>query len=120
MASVTAPARVLVVDDDSATRAGLCEFLERAGYCCTAAASFEAARAIVRSSPPDLLITDVRLGAFNGLQLVVGHARSTPAIVISAFDDVTLKAAAREMGATYLLKPISPSELLEKVQAALV
>ena len=112
-------ARILVVDDDLSTRAGLCELLQRAGYLCISAATFEAAKAILRSSPPDLLITDIRLGAFNGLQLVIEQVRKIPSIVMTAFDDHTLQAAARDEHALYLLKPVNPAELLKHVRQAL-
>lgn len=93
--------------------------LERAGYVCVAAGSFEAAKAILRTSPPDLLITDIRLGAFNGLQLVIEQVRKIPSIVMTAFDDQTLKAAARDENALYLVKPVDPRELLVYVRSAL-
>ena len=117
--SQTVRGRVLVVDDDLATRTGVCELLEQAGYICTAAASFEDAVSVLRTSPPDLLITDIRLDAFNGLQLVIRLGGVTPSIVITGFADPVIEAMVRAEGAGYLVKPIHPAELLREVQAAL-
>src|SRR5688572_27301045 len=64
-------ARVLVVDDDRATRTGLSALLEQAGYSTFATGSFREAMSLLRTDPPDLLITDVRLDEYNGLQLLL-------------------------------------------------
>ena len=58
-------ARVLIVDDDPGTLEGLAELLERAGYETIAADGFECARWVLRTDPPDLLITDIRLGEYT-------------------------------------------------------
>src|SRR5262245_7905271 len=109
------PARVLIVDDDKTTREGLAEFLEGAGYEALAIGTFEEASRILRTTPPDLLIADVRLGPFNGLQLVIGSPQPVPAIIITGFADPVLEADARRRGADYVLKPVSPSRLLDLV-----
>ena len=70
----------------------------------------------MRSLPPDLLITDIRLGAFNGLQLLIGATPPVPAIVITGFDDAVLAATARQHGADYLLKPLDFDALMEAVR----
>jgi CheY-like chemotaxis protein len=79
------PSKVLIVDDDRATRYGLAELLEGAGYDTVAVGTFEEAIRILRTTPPDLLIADVRLGPFNGLQLVISSPRPVPAIIITGF-----------------------------------
>ena len=102
---------VLIVDDDCATRIGLCELLEEAGFECTAAAGFHEARAKLRTSPPDLLITDIRLDAYNGLQLVIARPQTMPAIVMSAFADPVLEAEATRRGARFIQKPLNAGDL---------
>jgi len=62
---------LLIVDDDRETVDGLTELLEDAGFECDGATSFEAAIAAMRASPPDVLVTDIRLQGFNGLHLVL-------------------------------------------------
>src|SRR4029078_4519196 len=113
------PAKILLVDDDAATRPGLLELLIGAGYETRAVATFEEGIRALRVDTPDLLIADVRLGAFNGLQLLVSSPRSVPAIVITGFADPVLESDARQHGADYVLKPVTPSVLLDMVRRAL-
>jgi DNA-binding response OmpR family regulator len=114
------PSKVLIVDDDKTTREGLAEFLEEAGYEAVAVGTFEDATRILRTSPPDLLIADVRLGPFNGLQLVISSPQPIPAIIITGFADPVLEADARRRGAEYVLKPVSPARLLDLVAQKLM
>jgi DNA-binding NtrC family response regulator len=113
------PRRVLVVDDDRATRAGLAELLEHAGYDVISTESFHDALSILRTKPPDLLITDVRLHEYNGLQLVIARGDSVPAIVITGHVDPVLEQEARRQGAEYILKPVNPGQLLDLVTEVL-
>jgi DNA-binding response OmpR family regulator len=109
------PSKVLIVDDDKTTREGLAELLEEAGYEAVPIGTFEEAARFLRATPPDLLIADVRLGPFNGLQLVISSPKPIPAIIITGFADPVLEADARRRGADYVLKPVSPARLLDLV-----
>jgi DNA-binding response OmpR family regulator len=113
------PSRVLIVDDDKTTRAGLAELLEGAGYEPQPVGTFEEAMRILRTDPPDLLITDVRLGPFNGLQLLISSPRPVPAIIITGFADPVLESDARRRGAEYVLKPVGAAKLLQLVEQKL-
>ena len=110
---------VLIVEDDEATRNGLEELLKDAGYDTLAVGTFEAGSRALKWQAPDLLIVDVRLGAFNGLHLIVTNPNPVPAIVITGFPDSVLETEARQRGAEYLVKPIEPSELLSLVRERL-
>ena len=112
-------ARVLVVDDDEAYLAGMKELLEEAGYDVCVASSFEFGKQELREHAPDLLIVDVRLGAFNGLQLISTGQLHIPAIVVTGFDDTVLRADANIFGASYIVKPISPATLLALIDQKL-
>ena len=109
---------MLVVDDDSATRSGLFELLTWAGYSCTAVESFQEADQIARTDPPDLLITDIRLSGYNGLQLVFRFP-DLPAIVMTGYADPVLERDAGQAGATYIRKPLDLNELLQIVREKL-
>jgi len=114
------PHRILVVDDEDGMRDFLSTILARAGYDVVAANSVQAGRALLdKEVQPDLLITDVRLGDFNGLQLLAMRPLSIPAIVITGFPDPVLEAEARRFGATFVLKPFVPAELLAIVEELL-
>lgn len=112
-------ATILVVDDHRVTRLGLAEMLSEAGYSVVTAATFQEARRILRESPPDLLIADVRLGSFNGLQLVISAQHRVPSIVITGYADPVLEAEARRSGAEYLIKPFNPDRLLMLIRSKL-
>jgi DNA-binding response OmpR family regulator len=109
------PSKVLIVDDDKTTRDDLAELLEGSGYDAVAVGTFEEATRVLRTTPPDLLIADVRLGPFNGLQLIISSPKPIPAIIITGFADPVLEADARRRGAEYVLKPVSPARLIELV-----
>lgn len=112
-------ATILIVDDHRVTRLGLAEMLGHAGYDVVTAGTFQEARRILREAPPDLLIADVRLGSFNGLQLVISGPNRVPAIVITGYADPVLEAEARRGGAEYLVKPFDPETLLSMIRRKL-
>jgi DNA-binding response OmpR family regulator len=111
--------KILIVDDDEATRRGLQLFFESAKFDVVVAGSFAEARAALSQAMPDLLIADVRLGEFNGLQLVATSPRPIPAIIITGYADHVLEADAHALGAEYVLKPVSLPALLALVQEKL-
>jgi DNA-binding response OmpR family regulator len=112
-------ATILIVDDHRVTRLGLAEMLSHAGYTVVTAGTFQEARRILRESPPDLLVVDVRLGSFNGLQLVISGPNRVPSIVITGYDDAVLEAEARRSGAEYLVKPFDADALLVLIRQKL-
>jgi DNA-binding response OmpR family regulator len=109
------PKRVLIVDDEPDVLETLAAMVSSGGYDVVTLGDFEDAKKYVTETPPDILVTDVRLGAYNGLQLAVlmrsTHPQS-PIVVLSAFDDPTLRAEAAHLHAVYLAKPVSKKELL--------
>lgn len=113
------PPRVLIVEDNDATRTGLCELLKRAGYSASATSSYEEAIRCMREDTPDLLIADVRLGPYNGLQLLVTSPRRVPTIIMTGFPDPVLEADAHHLGAQFVLKPVAPAALLSLIEEQL-
>jgi DNA-binding response OmpR family regulator len=112
--------RVLVVDDDERYLAEIKKLLEHAGYKTSVASSLEDGRRELRSRPPDLLILDVRLGASNGLQLLIPQGQlRIPAIVVTGLCDSTFRADAAAFGASYMIKPVSPAALLTGIKEEL-
>jgi DNA-binding NtrC family response regulator len=108
--------KIMIVDDDPSLLEALERAFREAGEDVVAHGSFEEARRALQSTSFDALITDVRLGAFNGLQLAVITRHAQPdirLIVFSGFDDPVLRSEAERVGATYLVKPVTSSKLLE-------
>ena len=113
------PPRILIVEDDRAARTGLQELLRQAGYETIAAADFRVGRRALEHDAPDLLIADLRLEGFNGLQLLHFNPRPIPTIIVTGYHDEVLQAEARLLGAEYFVKPIAPTVLLATVERML-
>jgi len=111
--------RILIVEDDRAVRKGLQEMLRQAGYDTITAGDFRGGRRALEREAPDLLIADLRLEGFNGLQLLHLKPRPIPAIIVTGYPDQVLQAEARHLGAEYLVKPIEPAALLSLVERML-
>ena len=114
--------RILVVSSDDAARNDTLGILNRAGFVATGAASFEEASRAFSDAIPDLLIADERLGAFNGLHLVLRGRAASPrmrAIVTSGVADAVLEQDARHLNAVWVVKPSDPAEWLGPVRTTL-
>ncbi|MCX6619938.1 MAG: response regulator [Acidobacteria bacterium] len=121
---------VLIVDDSPAMRAFIRRVLELSGVVlkqCYQAADGKEALAVLRSTPVDLILTDINMPGMNGEELVREvHAdaalRSIPVLVVST--DATEQRIGKllRMGARgYVTKPFHPETIraeLEKVLEA--
>lgn len=120
MSTTPAGKHVLVVDDDRAVLRVIEKWLTTVGYAVDVCDTFEHAKERLSNAPPDVLLTDVRLGAFNGLQLVILAKEQHPktvAVVMSAYDDPMLRREASQCGAVYLQKPFTGEAVLNSVSA---
>ena len=111
---MTRQPRALVVDPGAA-RADTIDALRSGGFSVSTAGDFGQALDLLQSEPPDALVTELRLGAFNGLHLVMrlqGHAPESVAVVYTEFPDPVLEKQALQMGAHFLIKDDDPSRLL--------
>ena len=110
-----APVSALVVDPDAHDLVLLTAVLEGEGFTVTTTAQFRQARLALVESPPALLVTAIRLGAYNGLQLVLrartAH-RHMPILVTSLTPDVVLHREAEQLEATIVPKPLTAQEVL--------
>jgi DNA-binding NtrC family response regulator len=92
--------------------------LSLVGFQTRVADSFEEARDMLVAQPPAVLVADIRLGAYNGLHLVLRGKQARPnmaAIVTTDWPDKVLMAEAEAMGATFLLKPAVREEFLAAI-----
>ena len=110
---------ILIVDDDESVRTFLSTLLQGAGYGVVVAGGVKAGLQVLEETWVDLLVTDVRLGAANGLQLIAMSRQSMPTIAITGFPDPVIEAQARQFGAMFLLKPFTSASLLAIVEKRL-
>lgn len=112
----SALSNVLIVDDDVEVLSGLKEALTLAGVTDVYTAStFSSAQQRLRAEPVGTLLTDVRLGEYNGLQLALLARELNPAVqivVFSGFDDLVLRRDAEALGAVFLVKPVRVDQLI--------
>jgi DNA-binding response OmpR family regulator len=111
--------KILIVDDDPTTCGELVKLLADAGFETMTSSSVPDAMRALATTPPNLLITEIRLDSYNGLHLVAMAPKPIPAIVITGYADRAVEADARRLGAEYLSKPVSPGELYAAVQRSL-
>ncbi|MCC7416134.1 MAG: response regulator [Acidobacteria bacterium] len=110
---------MLIVGEESELPAAVNECLSRAGFHVTSACSFAAAKRLLETHRSDVLITAVRLAAFNGLQLALLHSaggRGASIVVDCAYDAQT-EAEARRLGAAYMHQPVALDRLVEAVRS---
>jgi two-component system response regulator PilR (NtrC family) len=108
--------RVLVVDDEQSMREFLAICLRRAGHQVAVADSAMAALTLAQTSPPDVIVTDLRMpGELDGLGLL--HAVKTGGIdaevvLVTAFATADTAISAMKQGAyDYLTKPFKVDEI---------
>lgn len=111
--------KILIVDDNTATRGELAKLLVDAGFDALTATTVPEAMRVLATAQPHLLITEIRLDTYNGLHLIAMAPKPIPAIVITGYADRAVEADARRLGAEYLSKPVSPGELYSTVQRTL-
>ena len=115
--------RILVVDDEESLRRVTQVRLEQAGYSVCVAGSAEEAVEALERSPFDIVLTDLRMPAMSGLELLK-HVRSnspdTAVIIMTAYGTVESAVEAMKAGAfDYLTKPIDADELLLTIGRAI-
>lgn len=116
---------ILVVDDNAPNRQLAQATLEDEGYRVVLASNGEEAVSLFEREAPDCILLDVRMPGVDGptaceriRALPGGH--DTPVVFLTAQRDVdTFDRALRAGGDDFLTKPVQPSELLLRVQAAL-
>jgi DNA-binding response OmpR family regulator len=112
--------RVTIVASNKRLGTRLGSWLSSRGYDVAVVKDFAAARRELDEHPPTVLVTELKLGEYNGLHLAVRtRARfpGTPAIVIGDGDHTGLDAEARQLGAQYLANPLNEHAFTEVVSS---
>jgi len=118
----TAPATLLLVDDEAALREPLAEYLSRQGFAVTQANSAAEARSRLRETKPDLVLLDIMMPGEDGLSLCrhLVEAQDVPVIFLTARGEATDRIVGLEIGADdYVVKPFEPRELVARIRSVL-
>jgi len=114
---------ILVADDDAVARDLLAEALKKEGYIVEAFASGEEVIARGRQGRVDLVLTDIRMGAVDGLTVLREFKRMSPntaVVVLTAFGSLEGAIEAIKQGAyDYLAKPFKREDIKLVVKRAL-
>lgn len=114
--------KILVVDDEAQITRVLLRGLESAGYQVRIANDGRTALDSFRSWLPDLVITDLSMPGFDGLELCsrIRQLSEVPLLVLSVKEDEPTKVKAFDLGADdYVSKPFGMAELTARVRALL-
>ena len=124
----TAPATVLVADDDPFARSAIHQILEELGYGVVEAANgTEALELLSRAADeggtmPDVVLLDFVMPGFSGLGILRVMRRfesPPPTIVMTGFSDPTVETFASHLGAVCVLrKPLEEEELRAAILTA--
>jgi len=114
--------KILVVDDEGQITRVLRRGLESAGYQVRIANDGRSGLETFRAWAPDLLITDLSMPGFDGLELCsrIRQLSEVPILVLSVNEDEPTKVKALDFGADdFVTKPFGMAELNARVRALL-
>jgi DNA-binding response OmpR family regulator len=115
-------ARIVVVEDEAELAAAIAARLHSDGHGVTVASDGPGAVETVTAVPPDLVVLDLMLPGFDGLEVCrrIQRDRPVPVIMLTARGSETDRVVGLEVGADdYLCKPFSMRELTARVRALL-
>ena len=115
--------KILVVDDEAIQRDIVQDILEDQGYLVDTVGDGLDALEYVKTTPVDVVLTDLRMPGMNGVELLQrlkAHDPEIVVVVITAYGSVESAVEAMKQGAYhYLSKPLGKDELTLVVERAL-
>lgn len=114
--------RVLLADDHAIVRAGIRQFMERAGdiQVIAEADDGEMAQDLIRLNQPDVAVLDIQMPKVSGIEVTRWVRSNFPKVgvlILTAYDDDPYVLAVLQAGANgYVLKTASPSDLIQAVR----
>ncbi len=118
----TPPIRVLLADDHAVVRAGIRQFMERAGdiQVVAEAQDGEVAKALLEKQPVDVAVLDIQMPRASGIEVtrwIRATQRVIGVLVLTAYDDDPYVLAVLQAGANgYVLKTASPDDIVQAVR----
>jgi two-component system, OmpR family, response regulator BaeR len=119
---MTAPRRILIVEDDAKIADMLANYLGAQGFACEVLANGLQLAPEVRRSEPALVLLDIMLPGLDGIEACreVRRFSAVPIIMVTARVDEIDRLIGLDVGADdYVCKPFSPREVLARVKALL-
>jgi len=103
--------RILLVEPDKTPVIGAERALIEAGHRVASLETFAGATRFITTEAPDLLVTGLRLGAFNGIHLMLRFrdTSDTPVVIVGDRSDFTQDIV--RYGGRFVPKPINPAML---------
>jgi two-component system, OmpR family, response regulator len=117
-----APLRILLVDDDAQTRAGLAQALVAAGFETREEASASRAERALQEFSPELIVLEAALPDGDGFELarrLNEHRPRAHLIFLTSCDRTEAKVEGLTYADDYLVKPVNRLELLARLRAIL-
>ncbi len=121
-ASPAASTRVVVVEDEPTIARAIADRLVAEGWAVTVAGDGPSGVEAVRRTEPDLVVLDVMLPGFDGLEVCrrIQADAPVPVLMLTARDDETDMLVGLGVGADdYMTKPFSMRELVARLKALL-
>jgi len=116
--------KLLIVDDEQVIRHTLARILQSSGFEVTTAENAEQGLAFLETSHFDMVFMDLRLPGMPGLDaldIIRTRCPGLPVVLFTALPDLDSAVEALRRGATdYLLKPLKPEIVIERIQAILL
>lgn len=119
------PQRVLLIEDEANIAEAMRFLLARDGWSVDVQTDGAAGLAILRASPPDLVILDLMLPGLSGLEILTALRASPatahlPVIMLTAKGQGRDRDAATRAGVTrFMTKPFANADLLAQVRAVM-
>jgi DNA-binding response OmpR family regulator len=114
--------RVLVIEDDPTTAAGIVRGLKGAGFDVTLATAGDDGAQRIVAERPEVVVLDLMLPGRNGFEVLerVRHRTCAPIIVLTARTDLVDRLRAFELGAAdFVAKPFFTEELIARIRSRL-
>lgn len=98
-------ATILVIEDHPAVRNSLCDWIQASYTDCSVmgASTGEAAVALARREPPDLILMDIGLPGMSGIEAtrrITAAAPEASIVILTIHEDAAYRADAKEAGAS--------------------
>ena len=116
-------AQILIIEDNQTMREGMTEVATGMGHRVTAAPGGKEGIASFLAGNFDLVLTDLKMGALDGMQVlkeVIKLRPGVPVMIVTAYGSIEGAVEAMRAGAfDFVTKPVSPAELKVKIERAL-